>query len=500
MKSVIRLFIFFNILLCSLTLSAETVLRVAHPAASPTKGNPFGASGTTPTLFYTAIYDRITDIDNNGNIVPELALSWKAVNQNQWRFKLRPGVVFSNGEKFTSETIKTVFDTVRGEAINARSWYREAPNYPRVEIIDELTIDIFTLYPSPLAPAYLSALWVVPHGHLKNVGLEGLVNDPIGSGPFKLDSWEPERIILSAYENSWRKPKIDKMEALIVPDSSARYQALVTGQIDVAVAISTDQIDILEMNGHRAQMRNPIRTLVLVLKSNDPSSPFSDVRVRQAFNYAVDKKTIAKVLLSDLVKPASQPALPFAIGYDDNLDPYPYDPERAKRLLDEAGYKNGVSFIIETVSGFIPNDTAILQRIASDVAKVGMDMEVRLITYPQLARNSTLGEMSGHGFIMDFTNRYADALKPIINTNHSCRGAGPWFCEEPIQQVINEADKTFDLEKRIMLTKNIVKYYRDVAQSLFLFPLIGLEGIHKRVKVWKPMNDRFMYHLVEIEN
>ena len=500
MKLICRLVLFLNILIWALPVHAEPILRVAHPAASPTKGNPYGASGTTPTLFYTSIYDRITDIDNNGNIVPELALSWKAINQNQWRFKLRPNVIFSNGEKFNSETVKTVFDTVRGEAVNARSWYREAPNYPKVEVVDELTVDIFTLHPSPLAPAYLSALWMIPKEHLKKVGLEGLVNDPIGSGPYKLDKWEPERIVLSSFEESWRKPKINKMEALIVPDSSARFQALVTGQIDIAVAISTDQIDTLESYGHKTIMRNPMRTLVLVLKSNDPLSPFSDKRVRQAFNYAVDKETMAKVLLAGLVEPASQPATPFAIGYDPALKPYPYDPEKAKQLLNEAGYSNGVSFTIETVSGFIPNDTAILQKVASDVAKVGMDMEVRLITYPQLARNSTLGEMGGHSFIMDFTNRYADALKPIINTNHSCRGAGPWFCEKKIQTIINEADKTFDLEKRIKMTKQVVKYYRDVAQSLFLFPLIGLDGVHKRVKVWKPMNDRFMYHLVEIDN
>lgn len=494
----------FSFVLCVVIGSAgalaDSTFRVALPAAPPTKGNPYSTTGTTATFLWTAIYDRLTDIDENGAIVPELAISWEAVNELEWHFKLRPDVVFSNGERLTAQGIKTLFDLTRDDSINALYWFRYGPQYPRVEVIDDLTVAFHTLQPSALAPAHLSALLVAPEGHLKDVGISGLVNAPIGSGPFVVDNWGADKVVLSANTTSWRPPRVDSLEIYFVPESSARLNALETGRVDVAVAISTDQIDMLERAGHKAIMRNPLRVLIFALKSNDPASPFSNMRVRQAFNYAINKDLITDVLLAGLVKPASQPAMPFAVGYDPSLEPYPYDPDKARALLVEAGYEDGVSFVIESPSGTLPNDTAILQQIASDVSRVGMNMEVRLITYPQLVRRTTLGEMGGDGFLMDFTNRYADALRPFLNTNHACDGPGSWFCEPEIQTVIDQAERTFDLVERTRLTQQVVRHYRDIAQSLFLFPVVGLDGVHKRVTTWKPMNDRFMYHLVEVDD
>lgn len=488
---------------CALVLGstqgiAESTFRIALSAAPPTKGNPFYTVGTTPTFFWTAIYDRLTDIDNNGNIIPELALSWEAVNDLEWHFKLRPGVTFSNGERLTAHSVKVVFDMMREDRVNALYWSRQSEFWPRVEVIDDMTVAFHTKQPNAVAPAYLSALFVAPEGHVQNVGLGGLVNEPVGSGPFVVETWEPEKVSLTANRSSWRPPKVDKMEAWFVPDASARIQALETGLIDVATVISTDQIDMLELNGHRAVLRNPSRILVFALKSNDPESPFSDMRVRQAFNYAINKEIITEVLLAGLVGPAGQGATPAAVGYAPDVKPYPYDPERARALLVEAGYEDGVSFEIESLAGILPNDTAILQQITSDVQRVGMTMEVRLITYPQLLQRTILGQLEGDGFLMDFTNRYADALQPLLNTNHACTGPGPWFCDPVIQPVIDKAERTIDITERNRLTREIVTYYHDVAQSLFLFPVVGLDAVHERVKTWVPMNDRLMYHLIEI--
>ena len=492
----------FIIILINLPLyaNAENVFRIALSAAPPSKGNPFSSSGTTPRFLLTAIYDQLTDIDNNGQVIPELAVSWEAKSPTEWHFKLRPNVFFSNGESLNARTIVSMFDHIRDDAIKALYWFRESKRYPNVEVIDDMTVAFHTEFPNAMAPAYLSSLFIVPEKHLKNVGLAGLTTDPIGSGPFKLSEWQPEKIRLTASKTSWRAPKVAVLEALIVPDSFARIQALITGQVDVAVAISTDQIGMLEAAGHTVKMRNPTRLLIFTLKANDKKSPFSDIRVRKAFNYAVNKEIITNVLLAGLVAPASQPATKFAVGYDPKLKPYPYDPAKAKKLLKEAGYEDGVDFTIESPSGILPNDTAILQQIASDVAKVGMRMRVKLITYPQLVRRSTLGDMEGEGFLMDFTNRYSDALRPLLNANHACTGSGSWFCDQTIQPIIDKAEKTFDMAERISLSRQVIKYYRDVAQSLFLFPVVGIDGVHKRVKTWKPRNDRFMYHLIEVAN
>jgi peptide/nickel transport system substrate-binding protein len=481
--------------------NADTTFRIALIAAPPSKGNPLSTVGTTPQLFWTAIYDRLTDIDNDGNIVPQLAESWEAVSETEWHFHLRDDVVFSNGEPLTAETVKTGFDATREDAVNALTWFRTSTQFPRVDIIDEHTVAFHTEYPNAMAPAYLSSYFVVPSGVVKDKGIGGLINAPVGTGPFVVDSWEPDQVVLSRNPTSWRQPKVDAIEAKFVPDSSARLQALLTGQVDAAVAISPDQIGMLEAAGHRAVTRNPTRIIVFALKSTDPASPFSDVRVRKAFNFAVNKQVITEILLGGLVEPATQGATPFSVGYLEDFDPFPYDPDRARALLKEAGYEDGVSFVIESPSGTLPNDTAILQQITSDAARAGMNMEVQLITYPQLLRRTLLGELGGDGFLMDFTNRYADALRGVLDTNHTCNGPGtPWFCDREIQSMIDTASRTFNMEERARLTRDVVRRYAEEAQSLYLFPALGLDGVHKRVTRWEPMNDRLMYHLIELDS
>ena len=134
---------FARLLTLVLTLSAtafdahaDSTFRIALSAAPPTKGNPMSTTGTTPNFLWTAIYDHLTDIDENGTTVPELALSWHPVSETEWHFKLRPGVTFSNGEPLTASAVKTTFDLTRNDPVNALTWFRQSPLYPRVEVID----------------------------------------------------------------------------------------------------------------------------------------------------------------------------------------------------------------------------------------------------------------------------------------------------------------------------------------------------------------------------
>ena len=322
---------------------------------------------------------------------------------------------------------------------------------------------------------------------------------PIGTGPFKLDRWETGRVFFTANRESWIAPKVDAMEFFAVIDSTARLQALMTGQVDVVVAMSTDQIGMLEQAGHRAVLRTPIRILGWGLKSTDPDSPFRDVRVRRAVNYAVNKHAITELLLSGVVQPATQPAAPFAFGYHPDLAPYPYDPEKALALLKDAGYENGLSFLLESPSGTQSNDMAVLQQIAADLFQVNVKVNIRLLTFPQLVRATTLGEWAGEALVTDYTNRFADALTPFArNGNHGCNGINPWYCDQAITDIANTAYGTFNLKAREAMTRQVIKHHHKDAQSLFLFPIVGLDGVHKRVQCWHTRNDQFLYHLLDV--
>jgi len=482
------------------SVQAESTFRIALSAGPPSQGNPYPGGATTANFVWPTIYDSLTRIDNDGTVQPWLALSWEAVTDTEWHFKLRPNVKFSNGEAFNAAAVKAVFDRLRTEDAQGYLWNRQLIYYPQVEVIDDLTVAIHTDKPNAMTAAFLTTLYFAAPAHLAKVGFQGLFNEPVGTGPFVADRWGADRASFKANPNSWIPPKVDTFEAVFVPDSSSRLQALETDQIDVAAVISTDQIDLLEVNGHRAVMRNPSRVLVVALQTKDPALPLADVRVRQALNHAVNREIITQILLADLVKPASQPALPMGLGYDPALEPYAYDPDRARQLLAEAGYPDGFSFTLETVAGFMPNDSAILQQIASDLSRVGVDLEIRLITYPQLIRSTLGGDLGGQALLADFFNNSGDALRPMLLTsNHACGGVNPWYCNDEIQAVIREAEVTLDLDKRKALTQQVVRHYRDQASSLFLFPVVGLDGVHKRVTHWEPWNDILNPHLVDVE-
>jgi peptide/nickel transport system substrate-binding protein len=339
---------------------------------------------------------------------------------------------------------------------------------------------------------------MAPAKYLNEVGLEGLASNPVGSGPFVVEQWRPGRVRLARNPTTWLTPKLNRLEVVFAPDASARLQALQTNRVDVAMALAPDDIPALERSGARAHVRTPTRTIGLVFMTTDPESPFTDLRVRRAVNYAVNKKRLTTLLLADLVEPSSQPASELAVGYDPSLLPYPYDPERARKLLADGGYPNGFSFLAESPTGALPNDTVILQQIAADLADVGIQMEVRLIPFAQLLKATIQGAWRGSALLMDFNNRHADALRPFTRTNHACTGIAPWYCNMGIQPVIDEARRTFDAGERARLTRQIVRHYRDEASALWLFPVVGIDGVAKRVTHWAPWNDHLMFHLVEV--
>ncbi len=481
------------------TAQGEKVFRLGITAAPPSKGNPYSTTGTTPNLFWTAIYDSLTIIDNDGTVKPWLAIAWQPTGDTTWEFKLRPGVVFSNGEPFNAETVKVVLDLLKTEQGAGMSWARDVRRqYASVTVVDDLTVSIETTEPNGLLPNYLYGLHMAPARHLEQVGLEGLVEQPVGTGPFVVEDWRVNEVRLTANPTSWRRPKVDTLEVKFVPDAAARTHALETNLVDVALGLGTDDMARLEAAGHRLHLRAPTRVMSLALLTTDNNSPFKDVRVRQAVNLAVNKAGITQVLLGGLVEPASQPAARNAVGHDPALNPYPYDPKRAKALLADAGYGDGFTFLTEATGGTLPNDTAILQQIAADLAAVGLTMEVRIVPFPQILKTIIQGSFRGLAVLADFNNWQADALRPFTRTNHACRGLGPWYCDERIQVVIDRAERTLDLAERTRLTRQVVKHYRDEATTLLLFPAMGLDGISAHVSHWDPWNDNLMFHQVDV--
>jgi peptide/nickel transport system substrate-binding protein len=477
--------------------SAEKALSVAMTALPPT-GNPYYTTATTPYLFFTALYDPLTQIDDKGVLHPWLATEWTPVNETTWRFKLRPGVTFSNGEIFDAAAVKAALDFLLSPAAVSQTVARDIDYIAGAKVIDALTVEIATTSPNILLPRYMAGINIVAPGQFAKLGIEGFGKAPVGTGPFKVDDWGAEKIKLSAFQGSWRAPKLDRLEMLALPDSTTRLQAIETGRVDVATNVNTDDIARLRALGHRFHRRNPTRVMVVAFDNIRDNTPFKDVRVRQAMNYAVNREAIVTAILGGLTEPASQPAAAVAVGYIPDLKPYPYDPAKARALLKDAGYAKGFKFMMEVPSGQLANDAAVAQQIAADLALVGVSVEIREINFPQVVRNMTQGNWKGEAMYTDFATAPSLDLMRAFH-RHSCTWPGKWFCDPSIEPTLAAAEKSFDLAERTALTQKAAQHYRDVASSILLYPSISLDGVASRVTQWTPWNDNFMYHLADVK-
>jgi peptide/nickel transport system substrate-binding protein len=483
--------------LAQITAQAESLLRIGMIAMPPAQGNPFFTTGTTPHMFYPAIYDTLTQVSEMGVVVPQIATSWDRVDDLTWVFEIRPDTEFSNGEPVNAETVVAMVAAFERDDFIPFSLRREFDFIAGVRALDNLTVEVTTIAPHALLPRYMSFFYLVPPKHLADNGPEGLASNPIGSGPFVVDDWLAERVLLSANKTSWRAPKIDKLEALVLPQATSRLQALSSGRIDVAINLGPDDEPRLKAQGLRLVPRNPVRISVIALNTMIEDSPFKDVRVRQAMNYAVNREAIAATLMGGYVKPASQPTPENAIGFDPSLEPYQYDPDKARALLADAGMTDGFDAVFEVVTGANSSTDAVMQQVAADLARVNVRVEVRPIMYSQVVSRMTQGGWDGSMFSVDFaTGPTMDGLRPF--RLHSCTWNAPWYCDPIAEALYQEAKITADTEKRIDLTRQVIKRYRDEASSILLFPILGLDGLGARVKTWAPVNDRLMLHNAEL--
>lgn len=443
-------------------------------------------------------YDALVTADNDGNLHPALALSWEMRDPTTWVFQLRPNITFSDGEPWTAAAAKATFDFLKSEAAAGATFGRDMRRIVEVTAEGTLTLVIKTEAPNIVLPQHLLFLYFASPKNIGHDWLAKLSAAPVGTGSFVVQTWGPERMVLSPRTDGWRPPLVDGLEIRAIPEATSREQALTSGRVDVALALNPDQIETLEAAGHRVHQRRPTRIATIVLDTVSPQSPFRDVRLRQAVNYAVNREAISASLLGGLVAPASQPAIETALGYDPALQPYPYDPAKARALLAEAGKPNGFKFIYEFAPGTVPNDAAIMQQIATDLAKVGIVMEIRSLPFPQFARNVAAGGWTGAAWSMDYPGYFHDALKPFYGSIHSCEWAAPWFCEPETEKRVKAAAESVDRGQRVRLTQELMRYYRDIAQSLFLYPALGLDGLGPRIKTWQPWGDNLMLHTVTV--
>jgi peptide/nickel transport system substrate-binding protein len=297
----------------------------------------------TPFWVLYALHDALVKPMPGNLLSPSLAESWTvSADQRVYEFKLREGLKFHNGDPFTAEDVKFSFHRAKGSKVlhdKVREVAVVGPSRVRF-MLHEPWPDFMTYYGSIVS----GAGWIVPKKYVERVGDDGFKRAPVGLGPYKFVSHAPGiELVMEANEGYWRKiPSVKRLVFKMVPESTTRMAMLKRGEVDIAYLLDVPQAQEVKRDPNlKLAFSGGIAIFYLdFLEQWDPKSPWNDRRVRLAANYAIDRQALSDAETLGASKPAGN-HVPRTFEFALPLEPYPYDPAKAKQLLAEAGYPNG---------------------------------------------------------------------------------------------------------------------------------------------------------------
>jgi peptide/nickel transport system substrate-binding protein len=378
-----HLALFLLYTLAAVAWGASGSLRVIDSSTEPLTLHPHRSFDQYSDVIISQIYEGLVDYDADGRLVPRLAVRWQELSPTRYRFWLRKGVRFHNGEPFDAHAVRFSVDhALRGhpQAANAMVFDPDL----RVEVIDQYTVDLVTNFPDARFPSTLPMfMMMVPPKYLAEVGDDGLERHPVGTGPYRfLDRTRGHSIRLTANKDYWQPglPRIKDVTFLFVPRGQ-QFDALMQGRADLVTKLrGSDCFPVMTGPNTRVTKRQEAVALWVSLKNHD--SPFADRRVRQAVSYAVNREHLIEYV--DKGSSASVSTLSSVIekGYNAALRPYPFDLERARRLLAEAGYPHGFK-----VRALVSEDTADMVRaIKAQLKMVGVELDLTIVPWEKFLR------------------------------------------------------------------------------------------------------------------
>jgi peptide/nickel transport system substrate-binding protein len=315
--------------------------------------------------------------------VPHLAESWRLINDLTWEFKLRHGVKFHNGEPFDAATVKYNLERV----LNPDQKSPQRGNIAwieRVDVVDDYTVRLLTKEPNPIVPEHLTNLQMIPAAYAREVGDTELARHPVGTGPYKFESWtKGQQVVLQANSDYWMGPPAVKTVVFrTIPDTATQVAELLAGSVDIIRTIPPEQIPLIEASGTAYVSKAPILRVVYLsfdCLERDPSSQIAlkDPRVRQAIAHGIDVDAIIYHVLGGLAVRTPTGVTPMHFGYNGDAVRYAYDPQKAKSLLAEAGYADGLRLNLHTYGGSIIGQRQVAEAIMGYLAQVGIRTDNR---------------------------------------------------------------------------------------------------------------------------
>lgn len=446
------------------------------------------------------VFDPLVRFDPKSAPEPSLAVSWKTLDDRTWEFKLREGVRFHDGTPFTAHDVVFTYERVP-KVVNSPSSFNFAVKMiARMEVIDDHTLRIHTTVPAPLLANNLASVRIISrrHGDGATTAAYNNLSAAIGTGPYRATEFVVgERATFERNDSWWdKKPAWARVNYRLLANDAARNAGLQAGELDIIDQVPPRDVADLQRNARVSVVSTPGQRLIYLApdigRKETPfvtdaqgrpmnANPLQDVRVRQALSLAINREGIRDRVMDGFAAPTGQLMPQGASGYEASIRVDPYDPERARQLLRDAGYPNGFGITLHGPNNRYVNDSKIAEALAQMWTRIGVRTSVDTMPAATFFSRAVKAEFTIRltGWASD-TGEASSNLTELLASSNPDKGRGAVFdpsryANSRVDEIVERALATIDVEAREAL-------YREAERmALPEYPIIPL---HHQVNIF----------------
>lgn len=464
----------------------------------PNSINPPNGADRMAGIVIIQIFDALMEPNfETGELDPALATEWSVSDDGlTYSFTLREGVTFHDGSEFNADDVVATFEA----GIDPANAYAADFEGITVEVDDPLHVRIVRETPDVTYLRRLAETSIISNDQYADGGNQAIEEAPIGTGAFKFVEWQKgDRIVLEANEAYWDEgPYVAELIFRPIPESSTRLAAIQTGEVDIVNRLSADEAQsLLGVEGVEV-VRYPADRVYYIAFNNLSTGvglPTEDPQVRQAMNLAVNRQAIIDGLFNGFAELSTGFVTPTNLGYDESLEPFPYDPERAQELLAEAGYGDGFEIGMACPIGAYTNFEEVCQAIAADLEAVGITItggEVDLMesgVYWDLEAQKELPPLFGDSW----SASVGEALPRLEGALGGPEFSYSSWYDEEIVNLLAQIGAEFDDDARAELYVELQNYMIENPPFIYLYEPNSFEAITTRVEGYTPSSNEQYY-------
>jgi len=479
--------------------------------------DPHSLSESLQLSVMSNVYESLVTRNKDLSLAPALATSWRQTSPNVWRFELRQGVKFHDGEPFTAEDVVFTFKRVAGDGSDMKSYVNDVQE---VRKLSDYSIEIETKAPFPILPDLIEKLYImnkkwcetnratIPVDRRK--GIENTASfKGNGTGPYMVGERQPGvKTTFKINPNYWGAIEGNVTEVIYTPigNDATRVAALLSGQVDIMEPVPVQDAARINASPNARVIAGPeLRTIFLgmdqkrdelLYSSVKGKNPFKDKRVRQAFYQAIDIETIKRTVMRGASTPTALMIAPGITGFTADLNKrLPFDLEGAKKLMAEAGYANGFEVSMNCPNDRYVNDGEICQAVAANLARINVKINLQAETkgtyFPKILKRDTSFYMLGWTPATYDAHNALNALMRCVDD----KGAGQFnlgaYCNPKLDDLIQKVQSETDKTKRNAMIREAFQIHTDDIGHLPLHQQALAWGVAKNIDLVQ-LPDNFM--------